>query len=319
VAVAHACGHDGHTAILLTVAEILAAVREKLPGTVVFYFQPAEEGPGDFVPDGKNTWGARMMIHEGAMRSPRPDAVFGLHLWAKLRAGEIAYRPGPTLAGSDDLRVSVFGKQTHAASPWDGVDPIVASAHAILGVQTVMSRRVNHAASPTVVSIGTIRGGTRYNIIPDRIDMEGTIRTYDPLVRRATHEDVRRAIERSVEAMGARAAVTILEKYAVTVNDVGLTVRSVPSLEWAARHPVIEAPLANGSEDFSFMAQEAPGFFFFLGATERAKDPAKAAPNHSPEFEIDEATLSVGVRALSALATDFLVTESAARSAPRAR
>ena len=307
VDVMHACGHDGHTAILMAVAEILTTIKATLPGTVVFYFQPAEEGPSDFLPNGKNTWGARMMVEEGAMKSPRPAAVFGLHLWAGLPSGRIAYRSGPAMASSDDLRIRILGKQTHAGKPWAGIDPIVISAQVIMGLQTVVSRQTDISSAPTVVSIGTIHGGARYNIIPDSVEMAGTIRSYDDAVRKDTHLKVRRTIENIATAGGGKAEVVLLEKYDATVNDAALAERSLPSLRWAADGDVVVAPLSGGAEDFSFMANEVPGLFFFLGATAPRSDMAKAAPNHSPHFDVDEATLIVGVRALSSLATDFLV------------
>lgn len=306
VDVMHACGHDGHVAILLATAEILAGLAPKLAGTVVFYFQPAEEGPSDFVPDGKNVWGAKMMIAEGALKSPRPDAVFALHLWAGLPAGRISYRPGATMASSDDLRVRIIGKQTHAGQPWNGVDPIVVSAQVILGLQTIVSRQTDLSAAPTLISLGTIQGGVRYNIIPDSVLMEGTIRSYDAAVRSGTHQRVRRTAEGIAGSAGAKAEVTIVEKYDPTLNDEKLTERSLPSLRWAAKDDVTLAPLAGGAEDFSFMAKESPGLFFFVGATKRGEDPTKAAPNHNPGFTVDESSLLVGVRALSALTTDFL-------------
>jgi amidohydrolase len=309
VDVMHACGHDGHMAILLTVAEVLAGVRAKLPGTVVFYFQPAEEGPSDFVPDGTNAWGAKLMVQEGALKAPRPAAVFALHLWAGLPAGHIAYRVGPTMASSDDLRIRVVGKQTHAGRPWAGVDPIVVSSQLILGLQTIVSRQTDLSATPTVVSIGTIHGGTRYNIIPESVELEGTIRAYDPSIRDSTHEKVKRTAEHQALASGAHAEVRILKKYDVTVNDAALTERAAPTLAWAAHGQVQHAELATGAEDFSFMAREAPGLFFFLGASTPGSDMSQAAPNHNPSFTVDEATLVVGVRALAALATDFLASK----------
>jgi amidohydrolase len=310
VDVMHACGHDGHIAILLAVAEVLASLKAKLPGTVVFYFQPAEEGPSDFVPDGKKRWGARLMVDEGAMRSPRPDAVFGLHLWSTLPAGQISYRSGPTMASSDDLHLSVIGRQAHAGAPWNGIDPIVASAQVLLGLQSIVSRETNPAVSPTVISIGTIHGGVRYNIIPERVVMEGTIRSYDRAVRVATHERVRRVVEHAAAASGARAELTILEKYDVTLNDPALTERSAPALRWASNGALATANLMGAAEDFSFMANEVPGLFFFVGAAPPGMEASDAPPNHSPEFRIDESALSVGVRALAALATDFLTLDA---------
>lgn len=306
VDVMHACGHDAHTAILLSAAKILTGMRDTLPGTVVFYFQPAEEGPSDFIPDGKNTWGAKMMVEEGVMQSPKPDAVFGLHVWAGVPAGQIAYRPGPTLASSDDLRIKIHGKQTHAGRPWDGIDPITVGAQTIVGLQTVVSRRTDISSYPSVVSIGTINGGTRYNIIPESLDMTGTIRSYDYGIRQKLHNDVRQTIEKIAESGGAKADVTIIEKYDPTINNPALTEKMLPTLKWAAKDDVVQGPLVGGAEDFSFFAKEAPGLFVFLGVTPRDQDMSKAAPNHNPGFFVDESALVVGVRTLASLATDYL-------------
>ena len=306
VDVMHACGHDAHTAILLSTAKILTGMRDRLPGTVVFYFQPAEEGPSDFIPDGKNTWGAKMMVQEGVMKSPKPDAVFGLHVWAGVPAGQIAYRPGPTLASSDDLRIKILGKQTHAGRPWDGIDPITVGAQTIVGLQTVVSRRTDISSFPSVVSIGTINGGTRYNIIPESVDMSGTIRSYDYGIRQKLHADVRQTVEKIAESGGAKAEVTIIEKYDPTINNPALTEKMLPSLRWAANGDVAQGPLVGGAEDFSFYAKEAPGLFVFLGVTPRDQEMSKAAPNHNPGFFVDESALVVGVRTLASLATDYL-------------
>lgn len=306
VDVMHACGHDAHTAILLSTAKILSGMRDTLPGTVVFYFQPAEEGPSDFIPDGKNTWGAKMMVQEGVMKSPKPDAVFGLHVWAGVPAGQIAYRPGPTLASSDDLRIKILGKQTHAGRPWDGIDPITVSAQTLVGLQTVVSRRTDISSYPSVVSIGTINGGTRYNIIPESVDMTGTLRSYNYGIRQKLHRDVRQTIEKIAESGGAKAEVTIIEKYDPTINNPALTEKMLPTLKWAAKDDVVQGPLVGGAEDFSFFAKEAPGLFVFLGVTPRDQDMSKAAPNHNPGFFVDESALVVGVRTLASLATDYL-------------
>ncbi|MFO2464198.1 amidohydrolase [Pseudomonas sp. 15FMM2] len=306
VDVMHACGHDAHTAILLSTAKILSGMRDRLPGTVVFYFQPAEEGPSDFIPDGKNTWGAKMMVQEGVMKSPKPDAVFGLHVWAGIPAGQIAYRAGPTLASSDDLRIKILGKQTHAGRPWDGIDPITVGAQTIVGLQTVVSRRTDISSFPSVVSIGTINGGTRYNIIPESVDMSGTIRSYDYGIRQKLHADVRQTVEKIAESGGAKAEVTIIEKYDPTINNPALTEKMLPSLQWAANGDVKQGPLVGGAEDFSFYAKEAPGLFVFLGVTPRDQEMSKAAPNHNPGFFVDESALVVGVRTLASLATDYL-------------
>ncbi|GAC1318908.1 MAG: M20 family metallopeptidase [Collimonas sp.] len=308
----HACGHDTHTAMLLTTAKILSGMRARLPGTVVFYFQPAEEGPADFVPDGKNTWGAKMMVQEGVMKSPRPDAVFGLHVLAGIPAGRITYRAGPTMASSDDLHIKMVGRQTHAGLPWAGIDPITVSAEALVGLQTVVSRRTDISTFPSVVSIGTIHGGTRHNIIPQSVDMTGTIRTYDAGIRQKLHADVRQKVEKIAESGGARAEVTIVEIYDPTVNDAVLTAKMAPTLRWAAQDDVVQGALSGGAEDFSFFANEVPGLFVFLGVTPRDQDMAKAAPNHNPGFFVDESALIVGVRTMASLATDYLHANAAA-------
>ena len=304
--VMHACGHDAHTAILMAVAEVLAGVKAKLPGTVVFYFQPAEEGPSEYVAAQGSSWGAKRMIEEGAMRSPKPDAVFGLHVFAGGPAGRIAYRSGPTMASSDDLRVEIIGKQTHAGRPWAGVDPITISAQVIMGLQTVVSRQTDISSVPTVVSFGTIHGGVRPNVIPERVEMAGTIRSYDEKLREQTHHHVKRTITGIAESAGAKAEVEILRKYDPTINDADLTAWAGPSLIWAADGDVVHAPLTGGAEDFSFMAKQAPGLFFFLGATSPDKDLATAPSNHNASFDVDESTLVTGVRALAVLTTDFM-------------
>ncbi|MFO1417295.1 MAG: amidohydrolase [Methylotetracoccus sp.] len=306
VAVMHACGHDAHTAMLMAVAEILAGLRANLPGTVVFLFQPAEEGPSDFEPDGRRFWGARQMVAEGALARPRPEAVFGLHVWAGVPSGTLSYRTGPTMASSDELRIRVTGRQTHCALPWKGVDPITIAAQAILGLQTVVSRQADLTASPAVISIGTIEGGTRLNIIPGEVGMTGTVRAFDPAVRQTLHEGIRRSTSHIAESGGASAEVSILEKYHSTVNDGALLARMEPTLRWAADGHIAEAPLVMASEDFSFYAREVPGLFVFLGITPADQDMARAAPNHNPGFYVDEAALTIGVRALAGLAADYL-------------
>ena len=319
VDVMHACGHDGHTAILMAVADVLTQLRSRLPGTVVFYVQPAEEGPSDFVPDGTRSWGARLMIEEGVLAAPRPDAVLGLHLTSKRRSGQIAYRPGPLTASSDDLRIKVFGQQTHAASPWHGVDPIVLSAHAITALQTVVSRECNANESPTVLTIGTIHGGVRNNILAPSVEMEGTLRTFDRTLRTKAHSSVRSKVAHTIAAGGGRAEVEILEKYSVTVNDPALTDRALPALRWAANGDLVLCERVTGSEDFSCFADEVPGLFFLVGAMPQDKNMETAAPNHSAEFDIDESALQVGVRALCAVTVDLLRSLSATDQATRAK
>lgn len=303
VGVMHACGHDNHVAILMGVAEVLAGMRNELPGSVKFIFQPAEEGP----PAGEEG-GAELMLREGAFLDPSPDVVFGLHVWPA-PVGQIAYRPGPFMASADALRIKVTGKQTHGALPWGGVDPIVVAAQIVLGLQTVASRQLDVTATPSIVTIGSIHGGVRGNIIPDEVQMTGTIRTFLPDVRRAIEDRVRRTAHRIAESAGATAEVEIDRGYPVTVNDPALTAKMLPSLERVAgTDGVVVASQVTGAEDFSYFAQEVPGLYFFLGVTPLDQDPETVPRNHSPYFFADEGALAVGVRALASLSVDYMLT-----------
>lgn len=293
VGVMHACGHDNHVAILMGVASVLAEMQDELPGTVKFIFQPAEEGPG----------GAAPMLADGAFENPRPDAVFGLHVFPS-PVGTISYRTGGMLASSDGLRIVVRGVQTHGAMPWAGVDPIATASQIVVGLQTIVSRQVDLTDSPAIVTIGQIEGGNRGNIIPDTVLMIGTIRTLNPDTREMVHERVRRMAENVAEANGAEADVTINLGYPVTVNDPALTRRMVPSIERVVGSGVVVMPPATGAEDFSYFAEEVPGMFIGLGVG--ADDPALVHPNHSPYFYADERALPIGVRAMASLAVDFL-------------
>lgn len=293
VGVMHACGHDNHVAILMGVAQILTEMRDDLPGTVKFLFQPAEEGPG----------GAEPMLEDGAFQDPRPDAVFGLHVFPN-PVGTISYRPGGMLASSDGLRIVVRGVQTHGAMPWGGVDPIATASQIVVGLQTVVSRQVDLTDSPAIVTIGQIEGGNRGNIIPDTVLMIGTIRTLNPDTRELVHERVRRMAENIAEANGAEAEVQIDLGYPVTVNDPALTRSMAPSIERIVGDGAIVMPPLTGAEDFSYFAEEVPGMFIGLGVG--ADDPSLVHPNHSPYFYADERALPIGVRAMASLAVDFL-------------
>ncbi len=302
VGVMHACGHDAHTAILMGVAELLAGLRAQLRGSVKFIFQPAEELP----PEGEEG-GAKLMIEQGALENPVPQAIFGLHVTSRLPSGVIGYRPGPTMASADNLKITIHGRQTHGAMPWFGVDPIVTAAQVVLGLQTVVSRQVDLTQEPAVVTIGAIKGGVRENIIPDSVEMRGTIRSFDEAMRDDIHERVTTLAEAISRGSRAGCTVCIKKNYPVTVNDPALTEAMRPTLARVAglQHLML-VPKVMGSEDFSFFQRMVPGVFFFVGVTPHGTDPATAAPNHSPRFFVDEAGLLLGVRALAHLACDFL-------------
>ena len=302
VGVMHACGHDAHTSILMGVAEALTAMKADLPGEILFVFQPAEEGP----PDGEKG-GASEMLAEGIFRDFKPEAVFGLHVFSTLPAGTVGYRSGPAMAASDRFNIVIQGRQTHGSRPWGGVDPIVAAAEVVTSAQAIVSRRQNISKLPVVVSFGAIKGGIRYNIIPDSVELVGTIRTFDEGMRQSAFADLRNVAENVARAHGASAVVQVPDTKGnpVTVNDPALAARSVPSLRKAVGDAnVVEMGLVMGAEDFSFYAREVPGFFFFVGATPRGEDAAKAPSNHSPEFFLDEEALKVGTRAMLQLVLD---------------
>ena len=302
VGVMHACGHDLHTAILMGVATVLTGLRDSLRGSVKFIFQPAEELP----PPGEDG-GAKMMIAEGALQNPTPAAIFGLHVTSRLPVGVVGYRPGPTMASGDTLKITVNGRQTHGAAPWLGVDPIVTAAQVVLGLQTIVSRQVNLTREPAVVTIGAIKGGVRENIIPDSVEMRGTIRSFDEAMRDQMHEGITLLAE-SV-AIGSRATCTvcITKNYPVTVNDPALTAQMLPTLQRVVGPDrVLLVDKVSGSEDFAFFQRLVPGLFFFVGVVPEGISPDSAAPNHSPRFFADEGCLLPGVRTLAHLACDYL-------------
>jgi amidohydrolase len=300
--VMHACGHDAHTAILMGVAEVLAGMRDRIPGTVVFLFQPAEETP----PVGEEG-GARMMVEQGCLKDPDVQAVFGLHITSIYPTGKIGYRSGAMMASADRFRIFLKGVQTHGAMPWRGIDPIVVGSQVVLGLQTIVSRRMDITKEPSVVTVGVFQGGVRQNIIPDDVKLEGTIRTFDEEQRVEVQEHVKRITEMIAESGGAKAKVFIDKGYDVTINHPGLTAWSVPVLDRIAGNGNVGVvDKICGSEDFSCYQQQVPGFFYFVGCTPPDKDAATAAPNHSPRFFVDEDCLKIGVKTLSGLALDWL-------------
>ena len=302
VGVMHACGHDVHTSVLMGVAQVLAQKREDLPGTVKFIFQPAEEG----APAGEEG-GAHLMIREGVLENPKPDVIFGLHVSPNYHVGTIAYRSGATMAASDSLRIVVQGRQTHGASPWGGTDPIVVASQIVLGLQTIISRQVDLPEAPAIITIGSIHGGVRSNIIPDEVELVGTIRTFLPEMRSDIHERVRRTATSIAQGSGAVAQVAISPGYPVTFNDPNLAARMVPVLETVVgRGRTISIPPVTGAEDFSYYQQHIPGLYFFIGVTPENADPKEAALCHSPRFCVDERAMAVGVRSLVHLAIAYM-------------
>lgn len=261
------------------------------------------------------TGGAKLMIAEGALANPAPGAIFGLHVGVVPRpAGHISYRPMGAMASADVMHMVVRGRQTHGAVPWAGVDPIVVASQIVLGLQTVVSRQVDLTASPAVVTVGSIQGGVRSNIVPDSVVMLGTIRTFDMAMRDTIHARVRRTADLIARSAGATAEVTFTNNAPVTFNDPALTARMLPTLRRVAgERNVSIAPQTTGAEDFGFFEQKVPGLFVFLGVAPAGSDATSVAPNHSPKFFADESALPTGVRALAHLAADFL-----AAPAPRA-
>jgi amidohydrolase len=301
VGVMHACGHDTHVAILLATAKVLTQLKDRIPGSVKFIFQPAEEG----APLDERPAGADLMVKEGVMASPKVDAVFGLHVFANVPTGTITYRSGPFMAAADQFEILVRGKQTHGSAPWRGVDPIVIASQIVSALQTVISRSVDITRLPAIVSVGQFQSGVRNNIIPDTARLVGTIRTFDDAVQNDIHARVRKLAEGIAAASGAAAEVTIHRGYPVTSNDPALTAQMLPTLERVVPGKVQESELITGAEDFTYFQRQAPGLFVFLGITP-PEQAGKAPANHSPLFFADEKALPTGVRALANLAIDYL-------------
>lgn len=304
----HACGHDAHTAILMATAELLTEYNKKnaLKGSLLFIFQPAEEGPSTRMESGSVDWGARQMLKEGLFKKIlKPDLIFGLHVGSEWETGSILYQPGPLLASYDDFYVTISGQQAHASTPWKGTDTVLASAKVVEALHQIVSRRVNYTQAPTVLTVGQIHGGVRENIMPSSVALSGTIRSHHPEERKKTLEFTKIAAQHAAATVGAEAQVRFFEGYGVTTNHRGLSEAVLPTLKLASQNKVIKGSPIGGAEDFSYFANEVPGFFFFLGVTPR-KNLGKAPSNHSDFFYLDEKALQVGVRTMSLLAIQGL-------------
>ena len=301
VGVSHACGHDSHVAMLLGTANVLAGMKDQIKGTVVFIFQPAEEG----APAGE-TGGAKDMVNEGVMDNPKIDAIFGIHINSQTEIGTIKYKPGATMAASDWFSIKVKGKGSHGSAPWSGIDPIAVATQIYTGLQMIVARESELTKAPVVITVGRINGGIRENIISEELTMAGTIRTLDSAMQNEVHDKIRLTATKIAESMGATVEVTIDKRTPVTYNTPELVKQMLPSLEKAAgKSNVIAAEWTTGAEDFAFYGSKAPAFFFFVGGMPKGKDPKTAAAHHTPDFYIDDSRLDVGIKAFCNIVFDY--------------
>jgi amidohydrolase len=300
VGVMHACGHDTHTAILMGVAEVMAKNKDKIRGTVKFIFQPAEEGP----PPGEEG-GALLMVKEGVLKNPDVDAIFGLHINSQTPVGVIRYKSGGIMAAAQSFTIHVKGKQSHGSQPWAGVDPILISAKIIDGLQTIISRETELTNEAAVITVGKIKSGVRFNIIPESAEMLGTIRTLDYAMKDKLNKRMMEMVPAIAQAYGGDATIEIRDATDITYNDPKLVDAMLPTLKRVAGDAnVMEQKAVTGAEDFSYFQREVPGFFFFLGGMTPGN--AEPFPHHTPDFFIDDSGLLLGVRALTEISLDYL-------------
>lgn len=298
VGVMHACGHDIHVAVQLGVASVLASMRDELPGTVKFIFQPAEEGP----PPGEDG-GARMMVAEGVLTDPAPSAIFGLHSFAEMEVGKVGFSVGPALAAVDHFKIKVVGKQSHGAAPHLSVDPVVMASQAVAAFQTIRSRNLS-PLEPSVITVGIVRGGTRFNIIPDVVEMEGTVRTYNPEVRDAVERRMGEILAGIAAAGGGSYELDYDRGTPATINDPALAAQMLPTLVGLlGEENVLDLEPTMGGEDFAYFANEVPGFFFRLG---QVVPGGSSGGHHTPDFQADNSAVPVGIRAMTHLLLDYL-------------